>query len=151
MPRLEYFLVCRSIQTDIHTNEISLINVLEDITPEAFPHVIHSAIAVSLWNFQDSEDTQDHQAILVVKIPNLPDASFRMNFTSDAHRCRAYQGVLDIPIEAPCDVTFEVRLNGEHAACHIVKIHPPEVRAAAGGGEQMPGRENNQNIGGKAD
>jgi hypothetical protein len=37
MPPIEYFIVCRSIQTDVNTNEMSFINVLEDITPEDFP------------------------------------------------------------------------------------------------------------------
>jgi len=122
----------------VNTNEISFINVLEDITPEAFPYVIPRAIAVSLWNFQQGEEKQDYQAILVAKIPGRPDVAFPMNFSFGVHRCRAIQGVLEIPVDAPGDVTFEVRLNGEHAASHTVKIHPPEVRAAPGGGEQMP-------------
>jgi hypothetical protein len=121
------------------TNDISFINVLEDITPEAFPYVIPRAIAVSLWNFQQGEEKQDYQAMLVVKIPERPDAAFPMNFSSGVHRCRAIQGVLEIPVDAPCDATFEVRLNGKHAASHTVKIHPPEVRAATEGGEKMPG------------
>ncbi len=137
MPRLEYFLVCRSIQSDVNTNEMSFINVLEDIVPESFPYIIQRAIAVSLWNFQHGEETQDYQAVLLVKIPGKTDIPFPMNFSSGAHRCRAVQGVLEIPIDAPCEVTFEVRLNNEHAALHTVNIHPSDVRLAAGG-EQIP-------------
>jgi hypothetical protein len=138
MPPIEYFLVCRSIQTDVNTNEMSFINVLEDISPDAFPHVIPRAIAVSLWNLPQAEEPRDYQATLVVKIPGKADVAFPMNFSRGTHRCRAVQGVLEIPVDEPCDVTFEVRLNGEHAASHTVKVHPAEVRMAGGGGEHMP-------------
>jgi hypothetical protein len=99
---------------------------------------IERAIAVSLWNFQQGENARDYQANLIVKIPGRAEVSFPMNFSRGIHRCRAVQGVLEIPIEGPCDVTFEVRLNGEHAASHTVKIHPLEARGTDGGGERMP-------------
>jgi len=138
MPKLEFFLVCRSVQTDIITNETSFINVLEDITPEEFPYIIQRAMSVSLWNFEPSEARDDYQAALVVRIPGKREARFPMNLSFYEHRCRAIQGILEIPIEGPCDVTFEVQLNGKHAALHTVKIHPKEIRAAVEGGEPMP-------------
>jgi hypothetical protein len=117
---------------------MSLINVLEDITPESFPYIIERAIAVSLWNFQQDEMMEDHQAILVLRIPGTKDVSVPMSFLKTTHRCRAAIGVAEIPIERPCDVVFEVKLNGEHAASHKVRIHCPEVRSVAAGGKQMP-------------
>lgn len=137
MPSLEYFLVCRAVQLDINTNEISLVSVLEDISPDSFPHVIPKAIAVSLWNFQIDEATTDFQAILVVKVPGQPDVRFPMNFTHGIRRYRTIQGVLDIPIQAPGDIQFEVLLNGIHAATHTVRIHPVGVREATIGGKQL--------------
>ena len=61
-----------------------------------------------------------------------------MNLSHLAHRCRAIQGILDIPIDGPGDITFEVLLNGEHAATHTVKIHPAGVREGTEGGEHLP-------------
>jgi hypothetical protein len=138
MPQLEFFLVCRSVQTDINTNEVSFINVLEDLVPDEFPYFIDRAIAVSLWNFQKGDQGDDYQASLVVRVPGMPDARFNMNLSSDQHRFRAVQGVLGIPIEQPCDITFEVLLNGNHAATHIIKVHPPETKSQPAGGESMP-------------
>lgn len=143
MPQLEYFLVCRSIQTDVNTNEMSYINVLEDIVPETFPYTIQRAIAVSVWNFQQGEANRDHQANLVVKLPGRADVAFPMNLSSGIHRCRAIQGVLEIPVEAPGEITFEVRLNGEYAASHTVKVHPSDVRSVASGGLPMPDHPSN--------
>jgi hypothetical protein len=128
MPTLEYFLVCRSVQEDKHTNEVSFINVLEDITPGTFPHVIPIAVAVSLWNVQQGENTVDCHATLIVRIPGKADAPFLMNFSPGTRRCRAIHGILDIPIEHPGEITFELQLNGRHQASHTIIVHPVGVR-----------------------
>jgi hypothetical protein len=121
----------------VATDEISLVNVLEDISPDAFPTVIPKAVAVSLWNFQAGEEEQDYQATLVVKVPNNPDVRFAMNFTKGRRRCRAVQGVLEIPLEGPGNIEFEVMLNGIHEASHTVTVHSVGVREPAAG-EPLP-------------
>lgn len=141
MPELEYFLVCRSVQRDATTDEMSFINVLEDISPDTLPHVIPRAMAVSLWNLRQEELTLDYQATLVVKLPGSQPAAFSMNFSRLAHRCRAIQGILEIPVHGPGDIEFEVLLNGNHAASHRVRIHPPGVRDALEAGDRLPQQE----------
>ena len=56
MPRLEYFVVCRSVLKDVDTDEITLAHVLDDVFPAAFPNLIPAAVAISLWNV-DVADT----------------------------------------------------------------------------------------------
>lgn len=136
MPTVEYFLVCRSVQRDVSTDEISFVNVLEDLSPEAFPHVIPGVVAVSLWNLDPGDETQDYQATLVVKVQNKPDARFPMNFAREVHRWRAIQGILEIPIEGPGKIEFEVLLNGLHGATHTVVVHPLGAREPAFNGVQ---------------
>jgi hypothetical protein len=128
MPTVDYFLVCRSIQQDINTGEMSFVNVLEDITPDAFPIVIPRAIAVSLWTFEPGEAKEHFQAALVVKLVGRPDTTFPMNFSQGINRCRAVQGVLDIPVPGPGEIRFEVLLNGQHRATHSIKVHPVGVQ-----------------------
>jgi hypothetical protein len=137
MPKVEYFLVCRAVQKDMTTDEMSFVNVLEDISPESFPTVIPRAVAVSLWNFQPGEENQDYQAILVVKVPKQPDVTFAVNFMRGGHRCRAIQGALEIPVEGPGNIEFEVKLNGVHEASHTVTIHPVGVREPIVAGETL--------------
>jgi hypothetical protein len=138
MPNLEYFLVCRSVQEDKNTGEMSFINVIEDIAPEAYPLQIPKAIAVSLWNFQPGEETTEYQATLVIKLPgNVHGIPFPMNFSKGVNRCKAIQGVIDIPLDAPGDLIFEVLLNSAHQATHTVKVHPVGVRALPEGGERL--------------
>ena len=99
MPTIEYFLVCRSVQEDITTNEMSVVSILEDISPESFPHVIPSAFAVSLWNLRPGEVTEDYQATVVVKTPGRRPEQFPMNFSHGTHRCRAIQRRFSRPLE----------------------------------------------------
>ncbi len=139
MPALEYFLVCRSMQVDLFTDEVSFLNMLEDIAPEAFPHVIPIAVAVSLWNFQAGEEGIDYQATLVVKVPGNAEVPFPMNFSRGPHRCRAVQSIAEIPVNGPGDVQFEVLLNGVHGATHTVKVHPVGSRAVIVGDEYQAG------------
>lgn len=137
MPSLEYFLVCRSVQKDIRTDDLSFINVLEDVSPETFPHTIPRAMAVSLWNFEPGDEDLDYQASLTIKVPNMPDANFPLNLARDRYRCRTIQGILGIPVETAGEVVFEVSLNGVHSASHTIRIHPPGSRAAGVGAEEF--------------
>lgn len=137
MPNVEYFLVCRAVQKDVVTDDFSFISVLEDITPESFPSTIPRAVAVSLWNIEPNERHTDFQATLVVKVPNNPEVSFPMNFTEHGNRIRAIYGVLEIPIEQPGDIEFEVKLNGVHAATHTVIVHALNTREPTVAGENF--------------
>ena len=103
---------------------MSFINVLEDISPDSFPCVIPRAFGISLWNFEPEEENLDYQANLVVKVPGKSNVNFPMNLSRGSHRCRAIQGVLEIPVDAPGVVEFEVLLNGAHGASHKVRVHP---------------------------
>jgi hypothetical protein len=94
-------------------------------------------MAVSLWNLQPSEERRDYQATLIVKVPGKPDVPFAMNFSHEADRCRAVQGVLGISVDGPGEIKFEVRLNGIHAATHTVKIHALGARDTPAAGEQL--------------
>lgn len=124
MPKLEYFLVCRAVLQDMDTDEISLVNVLDDISPESFPSSIPKAIAVSLWHFRPGELVEDFQVSLVVKVPKQNDFSVPLNFAISRNRSTAFQSVLDIPVEGPGDIEFELLLNGKHQASHVITIHP---------------------------
>jgi hypothetical protein len=132
MPRLEYFLVCRSVMKDLNTDEITFAHVLEDVFLDAKPHIIRSAVAISVWNIEAEDTKVDYQATLVVKVPGYADVSFPMNFSGGRHRYRAVQVVQDIPLHQPGALQFEVKLNGQHSATHTVTVHPPGVRERDG-------------------
>jgi hypothetical protein len=130
MARLEYFIVCRAISVDIDTEEITLSQVIEDVFPEEFPNQLPRIVAVSSWEMTPEELGMEFQAILRVFIPgSLEGADFPMNLARGRRRYRAIQGVTQIPLLGPGDLKFEVLLNGQHGATHVVTVQPPGTRA----------------------
>jgi hypothetical protein len=145
MPRMEYFIVCRAVSADIHTDELTLSQVVEDLFPETMPEVLLKIVAVGSWQLAPDEVGIDFQAILKVAPPGKdPGIEFSMNLSRGRQRFRTIMGVLEIPLDQPGDLTFELLLNGKHAAMHIVTVHPPGTRIAEDNA-QMP----SQNTGDK--
>src|SRR5271156_5554138 len=111
MPHLEYFVVCRAVQLDIFTDEVSLVNVLDDVAPSQFPYELPQTASVSVWRVDPKEQNDDYQATLVLKVPGKPDAAFNMNLlklpsklAGGLHRLRAIAGVQGIPLDKPGDL-----------------------------------------------
>src|SRR5262249_44936666 len=136
MPRLEYFIVCESSSVDAETNSVSLFHVLEDIFPGRFPDSIPNIEAVSLWNVQPDEQDTDFPANLSIRLPGRGEpVRFPMNLTKGWKRYRATIKVSGIPLLMPGELRFNVELNGEHSASHIVNVHGrPAMRPA----EEVP-------------
>jgi hypothetical protein len=129
MARLEYFIVCRSVAVDIDTDEITLANVLEDVFLEESPtYVLPRIVAVSSWELSAEEMGGAFQAMLGVVLPGGKPVRFPMNLARGRLRYRAIQGVLNIPLDQPGKLAFEVQLNGDHSAWHYVTVHPAAVR-----------------------
>ncbi len=130
MARLEYFLVCRSVSTDVDTNEITLSGVIEDVflVPDEVV-IIPKVVAVSSWTLSPGDLETDFQTILVISRPGETTGKpFPMNLSKGRRRYRTIQGVLSIPLDQPGDLKFQVLLNGEPQATHTVTVHPPDVR-----------------------
>jgi hypothetical protein len=125
MAELEYFLVCRSVASDIENNELSFHGVLEDFYPIALPTVIPRIVAISAWRADADEAKLDLQAILRVFLPSETEGvDFAMNLAPGRMRHRALQALYDVPVDIPGDLRCEVMLNGKHQATHIITIHP---------------------------
>ena len=136
MAKLEYFIVCESTLVDVETNAISLFHVLEDVFPDTFPDTLARLEAVSLWNLGPEDIRTDFQATLWVTPPGEADgAPFPMNLSKGRMRYRAAQKVLYIPLDQPGELRIEVRLNGVHAADHVITIH--DVGSLRGGEEMQ--------------
>ena len=126
MPSLEYFLVCRSASVDVHSDEVTLSGVLEDIDLESDGQaVVPRAVAVGLWNLTGADGGTDFQALLRITRPGEAKGSdFPVNLDKRRHRFRALFAILDIPLDKPGELVFEMLLNATHAATHRVMVHP---------------------------
>lgn len=127
MARIEYFLVARSVSTDQATNLTSIFEVIEEITTSKFPERLHECVAVSLWRKDVGETDEDMQVMLTVTLPNGHTENFPMNFQMKGRRHRTMQRMKNLPLPSPGELRFEVSLNGEHAATHIVDVKLGDV------------------------
>lgn len=133
MPKLEYFIVCRSVSFDIDTDEITLSNVIEEVYLESDGRcVLPRIVAVSLWNVIDADEGQDFQTELKITRPGESHSvQFAMNLERGQRRHRAMLSISDIPLEKPGELTFEILLNGQHGASHGVTVRQAGDRNGA--------------------
>ena len=126
MPRLEYFLVASSLSIDQATNNVSLFHILEELTG-TMPLRMFPVVAASAWIFEPNELGRDYQASLKVHLPDgelLPEShQLAVNFSTERRRHRIHQFLHGLVIPEPGDLVFELILNGEHQASHMITVH----------------------------
>lgn len=121
-PKLEYFLVSESVAVDALTNRISIFNVLEVVKSRRLPAVYPSLHAVSVWLIDDEDRGHDYQAVVRIAVPGGESNEFPINFTPNGRRHRLFQRTQGIRIPQGGIVRFELLLNGEHVAQHLVDV-----------------------------
>jgi len=131
--RLEYFVVAEGVAVDQLTNQVSLFNVLEEIKAPAFPALVHKAVAHGLWVIQNDLDIgTEHQVLLIIRLPDRAEHRLTTNFTVTHRRHRVTQLIEGIPLSTEGTLEFEVLLDGQHAARHLVDVErPPAIDGQA--------------------
>jgi hypothetical protein len=124
VPRLEYFLVAEDVSIDQATNRISLFNVLDAIR-SPFPLLIWKCCAVALWQQEPGDEGRDFQSVVRVTAPNGQIHQLETNFRLSRPRHRIINRLQGVPIHAAGELRFELLLNGQHAAFHVVQIEAP--------------------------
>ncbi len=120
MPKLEYFVVAESKSVDQETNKVSLFNILEEVRVAKFPVKI-SFLAASSWIIEPDDYNKAFQATLKIKSPT-EEKEFRANFKPSTTRHRLFQNIINMPLEKSGNVEFELSLNEEHMASHLVMV-----------------------------
>jgi hypothetical protein len=125
MPKLDYFLVADSVSTDRERNTVSLFHILEE-WPARLPLTVPELVAVSSWTISADEMGQDFQVSLNIRLPGAqgsPDFPiFPVNFTAHRPRHRAYHFVKGLRLEHAGDLVFEILINRQVAASHVVWV-----------------------------
>lgn len=104
------------------SNEASIFNILEEITPESFPYALPKCAVVSLWRSEPGDTGKDFQLVTKVSTPGGQIQEIRTNFQMTRKRHRVVNYLLGVPIAQPGELKFEAVLNGEHAAEHVVTV-----------------------------
>lgn len=136
MARLEYFVVAQGVSIDQSTNQVSVFNILEDISSEDYPVVLDHCVALALWNAEDGDDGRDFQTVVRVTLPDGNTHDAPANFTMRTPRHRSTLRIQGLPIPSPGEVRFDVELNGQHVASHTLNAH--RTVAADGGATTTP-------------
>ncbi|MBI2058877.1 MAG: hypothetical protein HYU43_06945 [Armatimonadetes bacterium] len=124
MPELEFFVVCESVSIDQATNQASVFNILEELGADAFPTIVPKCAALSLWRIGQADWNEDWQVILRVMGPGIQKQEFPANlkFRQGNLRHRVAVRLEQIPINGAGDLVFELLLNGNHVAQHVVSV-----------------------------
>jgi len=132
MPELKYFLVSESLSEDQTTDHVSLFNILEELTVQ-LPMLMGRLVATSSWSIPPEERGRDFQVTLRIRRPSgevLKEAGdIAINFTAEESRERTHHDIRNLPIGEPGDWTFELLLNGEQKATHVVAVRVQEAPA----------------------
>lgn len=140
MPKLECFLVAESVSIDQTTNEASVFNILEHFRIPEFPTVLPKCAAFSLWRKEPGDEDRDWQALLEITLPDGSTPQFSLNFRFTASpRHRLTQRFLGLPLRREGELRFELRLNGEHVAEHLVTVE--RVDPIQAGGRRLAGND----------
>ena len=131
MPQLEYFIVSESISVDRDRNQVSIFNILEEVTvPKSGPAFIPHLVALGSWIPQPEEIGKDFQVMLNIVSPvaeNLDKPlELSTNFRGTTRRHRVYNRILGFPLPQTGDVVFSLLLNGHHEASHTLTVRQQE-------------------------
>ena len=135
MARLEFFVVSRGVSVDQFTNQASIFEIIEEVHATSFPASIQSCVAMSLWRREPGDEEHDFQVLLRTTLPSGTIHDLRTNFRFTGPRHRITQRLEGLPIEQEGELRFEVLLNDEHGAEHIVDIHLSD----SGDATELPG------------
>lgn len=122
MPSLEYFLVAEDLAVDQTTNRLSLFNVLDSFQAARFPLLIPKCAAVALWKKEAADEGRDFQSVVRITTSTGETHQVETNFRMTTQRHRIMNRLQGMAIRAAGDLRFELLLNGEHTASHVVLV-----------------------------
>ena len=129
MPKLEYFLVAESIAIDRMTNHVSVFNIVEELRIPAtgdaqIVAMQPSMVALALLRTEPGDEQIDWQALLTITSPGGKTTPATLNFKIKPgdKRHRLFVRLTGYPLESPGDLKFDLQLNGQHLAEHIITV-----------------------------
>ena len=132
MPQLEFFLVARAVSVDANTNQLSVFEVLEEVHPQQLPARIEQCVAVSTWRLGADDTGTDALITLRITRPGgeAQDLSSTVRFPEGSARHRLMQRIQGLSLNSSGNLHFELLLNGQHSAQHLVTVLAPEAACA---------------------
>ena len=131
--RLEVFTISKSVAVDQATNQVSVFEILEEIP---YPNaeeleglgdnptiVLPELVAFSLWQREEGDADTDYQSTLSVSGHGEEERDLvTTNLSIQRERHRIFNRIQGIPLSGPGHITFEIKINGESKARHIITV-----------------------------
>ena len=131
MPKLEYFLLCKSISVDQETNRVSLFNVLEDLHLSKPPkegdskpaYILNQIVAVAVFNREPNDGDHDFEACLKYNLPDHTHKEHKLKFKMERNRQRIVMRFVGMPPVAKDGLlSFDLSVDGVHAGIHTIQL-----------------------------
>jgi hypothetical protein len=125
MARLEYFVVSESISVDVNHNTVSLFHILNGMQLFEFPGSIPRLAVASAWVFDDPEieRKQEFQIRFEIRVPGARAPKiFRANMVAESRFENLHVEIQNVPVEGAGDIVFEVYLDDERQASHLLVV-----------------------------
>jgi hypothetical protein len=127
MAKLEYFLVAQGASVDQRTNNVTLFNVLDEMRVRTFPATYPELVAVSSWNAEAGDTERDFQVAVRVSGAANDAIEFKRNLRIPGRRARVLLFFQGVPIKAPGQLLFELQLDGQYKASHLIDVAQAEL------------------------
>lgn len=126
------FLACADICViDARTNQVSLINLCEELQAEQFP-AAHPQLALLSLFVREQDEPQKVHAQLTVKLNGivLAETKLQIDF-QNLLRCRNTAIFSSIPLMSPGELRFEIKLGRQSMTwtTHVGLVGPPKMLA----------------------
>ena len=131
----------QELLTDAETNNISLINVYEQIRPAAFPAFVNKLIFAAFFRRELTDpESEEYDLIVVLDQIELLKTKVETKYAKNAHRCRVIVRVAGLPIQKTGVLKISLWQNKSELVTEV-RIDvldltvAPEILLSQGGGE----------------
>ena len=121
--KIELFLVCEAAVVDRRTNNLSVINILNELTPTGFPLALSKVVLVAEFNREGKEKAPR----VVVRIKQGDAILLTESFTPDfqgRHRTRHLMEIHGLVLSQPLPVVFQLLRDSRQIAKHALAVNP---------------------------
>jgi len=121
--KTKLFLVCESAVIDRNTNNLSIFNILEEISAQGFPLIIPKLFVVYVLERKESEDASPEFNLRIIQEKKyLFDKTFTVNF-QDKMRTRQLIELQGFTLTKSGHLTFRLNFRGKKFAEYSLIIN----------------------------
>ncbi len=129
MPICQYLIIAKTAIRDMETNNISLINILEQINASAFPLFLPEAHIVGVFIKEEGDDKEiGCELVVSVGAVQLMSTTIDLDFTN-SNSCRIIMHINALPIPGPGEMKVKLNHGDNLIGTYTVNVLQRERKA----------------------